>query len=262
MSRVWVVSGVVLVGTGVSLAAFGSWLIGNANCDATDLGRTCVSASLACAVVGLAMTVGGWLRVRRLGITDEGARQESAGPLPVAVVFAIAIVGILLVPVLNPAPTPPVDVFGRAAPAQDALPQEFLPFGLAGNALQFATVANGERNHSVVGFGEYSNGLTVRITRFNVSTPAVNTTGNGTDDTAVITVDEARQAARDYFDFLFVDLDRSQGRAVCGSPAGSRWYEQSGGSASVLAWQRENFVVQVAAPSDGLRDAAAAALAV
>jgi hypothetical protein len=65
MSRVWVVSGIVLVGTGLSLAGFGAWLSGNPNGDAADLGRSCVTASLGLAVIGVALAGAGWMRLRR-----------------------------------------------------------------------------------------------------------------------------------------------------------------------------------------------------
>lgn len=71
MSKVWVVSGFVLAGTGLSLAGFGAWLSGNPNADAADLGRSCVTASLALTFIGVALAVAGWLRVKR-----------AAGPAP------------------------------------------------------------------------------------------------------------------------------------------------------------------------------------
>ncbi|HEX9710159.1 MAG TPA: hypothetical protein VGB42_09370 [Candidatus Thermoplasmatota archaeon] len=267
MSRVWVVAGFVLVGTGVSLAAFGAWLIGNANCDASDLGRACVSASLGTAAVGAALALGGWLRARRLGGGDEGKQREGAGALPLAAILAVAIVGILLVPVLNPAPAVPVDVFARPAPAPGAAPDAFLPPALAGTSREFLVVADGERNHSVVALATYAGGITARVTRFNVTVDGPgnttgNATGNGTGNaTANITLDEARAAARGYLDALYVGLDRAQGRTLCGSPSGPRWFVQEAPGGSTLVWQRENFVVQVTAPTPEARDRAAGALA-
>lgn len=67
MSKVWVVSGFVLAGTGLSLAGFGAWLSGNPNSDAADLGRSCVTVSVALALMGGALAAAGWMRIKRGG---------------------------------------------------------------------------------------------------------------------------------------------------------------------------------------------------
>jgi len=70
LSRVWVVSGIVLFGTGLALAGFSAWLASNANPDAADLGRACLTGSVGFALFGLLVCVAGWWRLKRL---PEGA---------------------------------------------------------------------------------------------------------------------------------------------------------------------------------------------
>lgn len=249
MSRVWIVSGVVLIGTGLSLAGFGYWLAGNANCDASDLGRLCVWASLSTAIVGFALGVGGWMRLQRLGAGDEGATREGGGWLPVGSVFAVALAGVVLLAVLSPVPVLPVDVYSHPAPDEAAAPASFLPDTLAGHARTSLVSADGERAGSVVAVAAYGAGTSVRITRFNV-TPA----GGG--------ITNATSQADLYLDSLYAGLDFSAGPSACAAPGGTHWFTQSGASTSSMAWQRDNFVVQVTAPDAGTRDAVAGALTI
>lgn len=247
MSRVWVISGVVLIGTGLALAGFGYWLAGNPNCDASDLGRLCVWASLATAIVGFALGVGGWLRLQRLGAGDEGAQREGAGWMPVGSIFAIALVGVVLLAVISPVAQLPVDVYAHPAPGPSAAPASFLPDTLAGHARTGLVSAEGERPGSVVSVAAYGAGISVRITRFNVTLA-----GGG--------VANASSQADVYLDSLYAGLDSSAGQSACAAPGGTHWYTQSGSSSATMAWQRENFVVQVTAPDAATRDAVAAAL--
>ena len=66
MSRVWVVAGFVLFATGLALGGFSAWLAGNANPDAADLGRACLTGSAGLAIFGILICVAGWWRIKRL----------------------------------------------------------------------------------------------------------------------------------------------------------------------------------------------------
>ncbi len=239
-------SGFVLVGTGLALGGFGYWLSGNANCDAADLGRACVMASLGTAVIGGALGVGGWLRLKRLGGGDEGSQRESAGPLPVIAILAIAVVGIVLLNVVSPYATLPVDVYSHPEPDAAAAPQSFLPADLAGHARVSVVVAPGERPGSVVAVATYGGEVAVRITRFNESISGE--------------IAGATMSADHYLDSLYAGLDRSRGPSACASPGVEHWFTHEGGGRATLGWQRQNFVVQVTAPATSTRDAVAGAL--
>jgi hypothetical protein len=247
MSRVWVVSGFVLVGTGLALAGFGYWLSGNANCDASDLGRACVMASLGTSVVGASLAIGGWLRLKRLGAGDEGAQREGAGWAPMGALFAVLVGGLVLLALAAPIASLPVDVYGRPAPSPDAAPESFLPADLGGRPRAGLIVAPGEQAGSVVALATYAGEVTVRITRFNV------TDAGG--------LANATSAADLYLDGLYAALDLSAGPGACASPGGAHWFTHNGAGRAQMAWQRENFVVQVAGPDAAARDGAARALA-
>jgi len=171
LSRVWVVSGVVLSLTGLSLAAFGAWLAGNANCDAGDLGRQCVIASLGLSVIGAALVAGGVLRLRRVGEDGEGREAEPSAGLaerPGLVALALAVVGLVLLSLILPAPALPADVFARGAPALATPPSDLLP-GEIGGAPRTGLVVAG-LNRSVEAVADYADGVLVVVTRFNATT--------------------------------------------------------------------------------------------
>jgi hypothetical protein len=246
VSRVWVVSGIVIAGTGLSLAGFGYWLAGNGNCDASDLGRACVMASLATTVVGAALCVGGWLRLKRLAGGEE--RAEGPSWLPVAAIFALLVGGTVLLTVASPVATLPADVYGHDTPDADAAPEGFLLPDLAGHARASLVVAPGELPGSDVAVATYAGNVQVRITRFNAS--AIGGSANAT------------RAADAYLDNLYIGLDRSSGASACASPGDAHWYVHTDASGAKFAWQRQNFVVQVAAPDTATRDRVAGALSI
>lgn len=253
MSKVWVVSGIVLIGTGLALAGFGAWLAGNPNCDAADLGRSCMVASLGVAVIGAALSGAGWLRVRRLEVdgADEARTPRLLAERPGLVLLIFLVVGLVLLAALFPGPALPVEVYGKPAPEVDRLPEEFVPSALAGlNRTSLATEPSGGTAEAAAA---YEGGAGVKVTRFNAS--------NATNATGQASRAAARQAADDYLDRQYGGLDPGQGARVCVRDGDRHWFSQTGPATNVLSWRSGTFVFEVSAPTQDLRDRLARDLA-
>ena len=178
MSKVWVVSGFVLIGTGLSLAGFGAWLTGNPNCDAADLGRSCVAASLGLTVIGAALAGAGWLRVRRsAGGGGEGRPGGLVAERPGLVLLAFAVVGLVLLAALLPLGHLPVDVFKGAPPAPERLPEDLLPGALAG--LNRTSLSSTPLNGSAEAVADYEGGVLVKVRRFNATNGSADAAASG-----------------------------------------------------------------------------------
>jgi hypothetical protein len=287
MTKVWVVSGFVLMGTGLALALFGWWLSGNTNCDAADLGRACVAASLGLTVVGASLAAAGWLRVQRLG-GQESDDPEEGGLFvrrPGLVMLAFSVVGLVLLAALIPSPHIPVDVYATSAPVFDTAPSDLLPPTLAGHSRTALIVS--ERSHvldannqtvlvpnpSVAAEANYDGGVFIRVTRFNATNLTAEeweakmnaSTGgpNGTNGTAPPRPPSVANASRFADDFLgqqFSSLDPASGPRECVRDGVRHWFAQDGPSKSQFAWREGNFVFEVFAPTKALRDSTAAAL--
>ena len=256
LSRVWVVSGVVLSLTGLSLAAFGAWLAGNANCDAGDLGRQCVIASLGLSVIGAALVAGGVLRLRRVGEDGEGREAEPSAGLaerPGLVALALAVVGLVLLSLILPAPALPADVFARGAPALAASPSDLLP-GEIGGAPRTGLVVAG-LNRSVEAVADYADGVLLVVTRFNATTEILPGDVNNTS------VEVAGQRADALVDSRYRQLDPTKGPRLCLRVEGKHWFTQDGPDRYVFAWRQGTFAFELSAPTKALRDRAAAAFA-
>jgi hypothetical protein len=280
MTKVWVVSGFVLMGTGLALALFGWWLSGNTNCDAADLGRACVAASLGLTVVGASLAAAGWLRVQRLGGEESDDPEEGSLFVrrPGLVMLAFSVVGLVLLAALIPSPHIPVDVYATPAPAFDASPGDALPPMLLGHNRSTLTLS--ERSHvvnelhesipvpnpSATAEADYDGGTFIRLTRFNATNltaqeweAQVNAT-NGTTPPRPPSVANASRFADDYLGQQFSSLDPASGERDCVRDGVHHWFRQDGKARSEFAWREGNFVFEVFAPSNALRDGAAAAL--
>lgn len=256
MSRVWIVSGVVLSGTGLSLAAFGAWLAGNANCDAGDLGRQCVIASLGVSIIGAALVGGGVLRLGRLGEDGAEAAEDAAAGLaarPSLVVIALAIVGLLVLGLVVPTPTLPANVFASPAPDPKTLPFDLLPTQLAG-ASRTGLVVTG-LNRSVEAVAPYADGVVVVVTRFNATAEVL---PGDVDNTSV---EAATQRADALIDARYRQLDPAKGPRVCLRLEARHWFSQDGPEKWVFAWREGTFAFEISAPTKALRDRAAATFA-
>lgn len=256
MSRVWIVSGVVLSGTGLALAAFGSWLAGNGNCDAGDLGRQCVIGSLGVSVMGAALVGGGVLRLRRLGQDGEGAAEEAPTGLaarPGLAALAFAVVGLVVLGLLVPAPALPASVFGKSPPAIGVAPADLVPGQLAGATRTGLVVS--DLNRSVEALADYADGVVVVVTRFNAADQVLPGEGNNTS------IEVALQRADTLVDARYRQLDPAAGPRVCLRVESKHWFTQNGPEKWVFVWRLGTFVFEVSAPSKALRDRAAGALA-
>jgi hypothetical protein len=271
VTKVWVVSGLVLVGTGLALAGFGAWLSGNANCDAGDLGRSCTAASLGVSVVGAALSLGGWMRVRRM---QGGAGQQEglSGRLfeerPGLVVIAFSLVGLVLLAALLPTPQPPVTLFAGGAPPLGAPPEGFLTASLGGHARTDLTRVEGDLQ--VTAEAGYDGGVFVRATRFNAT---ANWTYYpqcvGPPGTCPFVPPEMRQnasvsnATADadlYLTAQYSSLNATGGPRTCVREGARLWFVGDAPGRSVLAWRDGTFVFEVIAQDAGARNAVAAAL--
>ncbi len=268
LTKVWIVSGFVLVGTGLALAGFGAWLSGNTNCDAGDLGRSCLAASLGVAVVGAALTTAGWLRVKRMA--EANASDESGGGLlakrPGLVMIAFALVGLILLTIALPGPQVPVDVFKRAAPAIDALPANFTLPTLAGLDRTDLSVVENQRNSAVE--AGYDGGVFVRVTRFNAS---LNWTPPPADwneaqnlpfwkDKYNYSVENATGVADGYLSSQYSALGPGANSRICVRQGPRLWFAAGNATNSELAWRHGTFVFEVFAPSEAARNQVALAL--
>lgn len=268
MTKVWIVSGFVLIGTGLSLAVFGAWLSGNANCDAGDLGRSCIAASLGVAVVGAALSLAGWMRVRRTqgaDASDEGAAGLLARR-PGLALLAFSIVGILLLTVLLPGPQPPASIYGGPAIPLDTDPAAFVPDMLAGIARTDVTAATEESR--LVAEAGYEGSIFVRVTRFNASanwTPPPSNWNSETnqphwDFANHSSVENATAAADGYLAGRYSALGAG-GTRLCVRQGPNLWFASDAPDKSIIAWRDGTFVFEVTAPASAVRNAVAAAVA-
>lgn len=268
MTKVWVVSGFVLIATGLALAGFGSWLSGNANCDAGDLGRSCMAASLGVAVIGAALTLAGWLRVRRAAQRDAGTdgTERFVERRPGMVLAAFSLVGLLVLVWALPGPQIPVDVFRGGFPEVGAAPGEFAAPQLAGLSRTYLSPSGGPLRAAVE--AGYEGDVFVRVTRFNASgnwTPPPSNWIAATntppwDGVVNASVSNATASADAYLSTQYTALDAGEGSRICVRSGARLWLTQDGEGRSELAWRAGTFVFEVIAPNKTVRDQVALAL--
>jgi hypothetical protein len=267
LTKVWIVSGFVLIGTGLALAGFGAWLSGNTNCDAGDLGRSCVAASLGVAVIGAALTTAGWLRVKRMAETNSS--EESGGMLakrPGLVMVAFAVVGLIVLTIALPGPQVPVNVFQGAAPAIDTLPANFTLPSLAGLNRTDLSIVENQRN--IAAEAGFEGGVFVRVTRFNASVnwtpppPNWNETLNEPfwKDKFNYSVENATGVADGFLSAQYSAIGPSESSRVCVREGPRLWFTAGNATKSELAWRHGTFVFEVFAPTVAVRNQVALAL--
>jgi len=142
-------------------------------------------------------------------------------------VIAIVIVVVVAIAVvtLMGSMKPPADVYARATPAADVLPESILPATIAGGAMVSTNSYVGD--DYVEATATYEGGIRIVITRFDLASDAELYVGEGADAYAT-----------------------ASGNLASFSSGGKQWFTHSGGGLdSIFAWRKGVWVFEIYAPN-------------
>lgn len=142
-------------------------------------------------------------------------------------VIAIVIVVVVAIAVvtLMGSMKPPADVYARATPAADVLPEDILPTTTAGHAM--TSFDSDVYDTFAYAMADYEGGIHIEITRFNSAGDAQLYVSDGADAYATIS-----------------------GNLASFSSGGKQWFTHSGGGEdSVFVWRKGVWVFEIYAPN-------------